>query len=189
MHTLALRRCAPVATGQALPQQRLALADLDRPVPHGRPGPWRGATPPVEGLVREPNEAGKPGWYDGAGPCAFSHAWPRALGVAPLQLSLQEGSSSGYPSVGSGAQPSNGCLSAEGDKYRPPDNSEYSCRRFARAPSRAHPPGETEDTTKDGRGHATLAASVYPAASLVTSFLLRVVEKDNQNRRDSGYRQ
>ena len=74
MHTSALRRCAPVATGQASSRQRLAPGPPCRPVPHGRLGPWRGAPPGPRG----------PG--SGAGTCVFSHARPRPLlGSLPLK--------------------------------------------------------------------------------------------------------
>ena len=72
MHILALRRCAPVASGQASPRQRLAPADSDRPGAARAARTVEGSDPPQsEGLVR-------------ARGCARSHTHaPRPRGRSP----------------------------------------------------------------------------------------------------------
>ncbi len=81
MHTLALRRCAPLAMGQASPWQRLGPA---RP---GRPGAGR-AVRAVEGSDPRATRA----WFGRGAVRIFTRTVPLPPGVAPLEISLQEGS-------------------------------------------------------------------------------------------------
>ena len=106
------------------------------------------------------------------GRARYQHAWPRTLGGRSRPAILAGRQFKWLPERWIGGS-TIGCVPfCRGRLVPNPLTLEILSPAIRSCPlPRASARGD-EDTSKDGRGHATLAASVYPAASLVTSFLL-----------------